>query len=117
MALKDFRGAAALDLLEDIMDPAQAIFGDKEIAETWKSGKPAIIKAKAILKTHKKDVLEILAAVEGVPVEEYHDNIFDMLKKVMDIVNDPDVRFLFRSQGQTVTSSGSATENTQGRAE
>ena len=114
MALKDFRGAAALDLLENILDPAQAIFSDQEAVENLKSGKSIFMKAKALLKTHKKDVLEILAAVAGVPVEEYRDNIFDMLKKVMDLINDPDVRILFQSQGQTGTSSGSATESTRG---
>ena len=117
MSLKDIRGKDALDLLEVILDPVQNIFGDPEIAAVFRdSTKSKLEQARAVLNTHKDDVIAVLAAVEGVPVDEYQDNLLQMIGKLMTLLNDPDMQFLFPSQRQvTSSSSGAATENTADR--
>lgn len=113
MGFKDIRGGDALELIERIIDPAQDILGDPEVVQAASDPTLSYLqKAKIVLKLHKRSVLEVLAAVDGVDVKEYNDNIIDMLRKIIELMNDPDLAFLFPSQGQIRPSSGSATENT-----
>lgn len=119
MRLSDFKGEEAIEVLGDIIEPLAMIIADKEIQELVKSGKkPAPIKfVKPALKNHKKEIIEVLAALNRKPVEEFEQEItlFNLPIMVVDLINDPEAQNLFRSQGQTnVTSSpltGSAMEN------
>lgn len=115
MKLSDFKGENALDLLADIIEPAAEILGDKEIAELYNGGwkKAAIVKI--AIKKHKKEVIEILAAMDGVPVEEYSCNVLTLPLKLLEILNDKEFMELFTFAGQTggAKSSGSPTENTE----
>ena len=113
MGITDIRDEEALDTLADIIEPAAEIFQDKELVDLIRSGN----KVKAIsvgIKGHKKSIMEILAALERVPVEEYHCGILTMPAKLLEILNSKAFSEVFISQGQKLVStfSGSATEST-----
>ena len=58
--------------------------------------------------------MEILAAMDGVPVEEYHCNVLTLPATLLELINDPEVSRLFTLQDQMTekTSSGPAMEST-----
>ena len=113
MRLSELRDEEALDALAELIDPVFEILGDPEIAAIERQGKPRSEMIKIALKKHKKAIIQILAATERVPVEEYHVDILTLPKKLIETLNDPDIQSLFSSQSQMTTgkSSGSATEN------
>ena len=113
MKLSEYQGEAALDILADLIEPAGEIMTDKEIGDVFKKNR---FKAIGLaIKNHKKAVMQIMATIDGVPVEEYKCNVFTLPAKILELLNDPDIVQLFTSQGQTgdATSSGSASENTE----
>ena len=113
MKLSEYQGESALDILADLIEPAGEIMSDKEIGEVFKKNR-----FKAIgmaIKNHKKAVMQIMATMDGVPVDEYKCNVFTLPVKILEILNDPDMIRLFQYQVQTgdAKSSGSASENTE----
>ena len=111
MKLSEYQGEAALDLLADLIEPAGEIMSDKESGEVFKKNR-----FKAIgmaIKNHKNAVMQIMAAMDGVPVEEYKFNVFTLPLKILGILNDPDMIQFFTYQGQTgdANSSGSVSAN------
>ena len=115
MKFSDFRGADALDLFADLLDPIANIASDEKFrAMVGKSGRADI--ARYLLKDKKADVLEILAKMNGTTVEEYNANAIEMLSQLMEIINDKEFVKFFQSQGLMAADVpfGSATENTTG---
>ena len=113
MKLSEYQGEAALDILADLIEPAGEIMSDKEIGEVFKKNR---FKAIGLaIKNHKKAVMQIMAVLDGVPVDEYKCNVFTLPAKILELLNDPDLIQLFTYQGQTgdANSSGSASENTE----
>ena len=76
--------------------------------------------APKLLKTHKDDVIGILAAFELQTVEEYKKKhkLMDVIKDMVNLVNELEVRQLFfsASTGATEEPSGDAQENTEEEA-
>ena len=112
MKLSEYQGEAALDLLAGMIEPAGEIMSDKDLGEVFKENR-----FKAIgmaIKNHKKAVMQIMATMDGVPVDEYKCNVFSLPVKILEILNDPEMIQLFQYQGQTgdAKSSGSASVNT-----
>ena len=113
MKLSEYQGEAALDILADLIEPAGEIMSDKEIGEVFKKDR---FKAIGLaIKNHKKAVMQIMAALDGVPVDEYKCNVFTLPAKILELLNDPALIQLFQYQGQTgdAKSSGSASVNTE----
>lgn len=112
------RSEMALDTFADILLPLSNIMSDAKVAEVYrdKEGGGMIAAVRATIKTHKEDIIEILATLDGVPVDEYEVSVMSLPVKVIKILNNPEVQTAFSGQGQKKkeTSSGSATENTQG---
>lgn len=109
MKINEIKGERALELLADMFEPMGRIMGDpviKGLAQDKSASK--IDMAKAIIKGHSKDTLEILALMDGVDIADgsamaaYRDTatIPIILRGVLDILNDPDVVSLFTWQGQ-----------------
>ena len=113
MKLSEYQGEAALDILADLIEPAGEIMTDKEIGEVFKKNRFRAIGL--AIKNHKKAAMQIMATIDGVPVEEYKCNVFTLPVKILELLNDPDIVQLFTYQGQTgdANSSGSASENTE----
>lgn len=113
MKLSEYQGEAALDILADLIEPAGEIMSDKQIGDIFKENR---FKAIGLaIKNHKMAVMQILATMDGVPVEEYKCNVFSLPVKILEILNDPEMIQLFQYQGQTgdANSSGSASVNTE----
>ena len=113
MKLSEYQGEAALDILADLIEPAGEIMSDKEIGDVFKENR---FKAIGLaIKNHKKAVMQILATMDGVPVEEYKCNVFTLPVKILELLNDSELIRLFTYQGQTgdAKSSGSASVNTE----
>ena len=113
MKLSEYQGEAALDILADLIEPAGEIMSDKEIGEVFKENR---FKAIGLaIKNHKKSVMQIMATIDGVPVEEYKCNVFTLPATILELLNDSELIQLFTYQGQTgdANSSGSASENTE----
>ena len=120
MRLSDFKGEEALDVLADIIEPLSLILSDKEIQELAKEkNTPAIKYVKPAIKNHKKELIEVLARLDKKSVKEYEKNLslITLPKQVLELINDPEVQNLFRSQEETkvtqLASSSPATENTE----
>ena len=114
--ISEYKDEEALDILADLIEPAETIFSDKDVQSAnsksmWKAVKVAI-------KKHKKEVMEIMAILDGVPVEDLHINVLSLPIKVMEVISDKDLVNFFVLQGQNMesTSSGSVMENTIGEA-
>lgn len=115
MKLSEYRDGEALDLLADLIEPVSSILADKDISKLQKNGASVARIASAAIKGHKDEVLRIMAALDGVPFEEYHCNLLTLPKRLIEILNDKDLLDFFNSQGQTQepNSSGSASVNTK----
>ena len=112
MKLTDYKDEEALDLLANLIEPASEILSDEEVRKASEEGKNARAVALAI-KNHKESVMAVLAAIDGVPVEEFHCNVLTLPLKLIELLNDPNVGQLFTFAGQTEEEkpSGSLTEN------
>ena len=113
MKLSEYQGEEALDILADLIEPACEIMSDKEIGDVFKK-----YRFKAIgsaIKNHKMAVIQIMATIDGVPVDEYKCNVFTLPVKILELLNDPALVQLFTYQGQMgdAKSSGSVSENTE----
>ena len=120
MKLSDYKGEEALDVLADIIEPLAMIISDKEIQELSKQKNvPAVRFIKPAIKNHKKELIQVLARLENQPVEEYEKTItiFTLPSQVLDLINDPEVQSLFRSQERSkltsLASSSPAMESTE----
>lgn len=117
MKLSEYRDGEALDLLAELIEPVASILADNDISALQKDGASIAKIASAAIKGHKEEVLRIMAALDGVPFEEYHCNILTLPKRLIEILNDKDLQNFFSSQGQTEepNSSGSASATTKAR--
>ena len=111
MRLSEYKGDEALDVLADLIEPSAEIFSDKKISAMYKDGatrKVDIIKA--VLKNHKKSIVEIMAALDREDPATYTVNLLSLPAKILEILNDPELESLFGSAAQTgaVNSSGAA---------
>lgn len=91
----------ALDTFADILIPLSTIMADAEIKDAYRAEGPVKAVSKAI-KKHKKEVVEILALMDGVPVEEYEVSVMTLPVKVLKILNDSAVQSAFSGQGQKI---------------
>lgn len=101
MKLSQYKNEDALDLIMDIMDPVAEILGDAnfaKLAQDESANKMTL--AKEAIKNHKKAVIQILATLNGVPVEEYQGTPMSMIKDALEILSDEELTEFFISQGQ-----------------
>lgn len=80
MKLSEVKGKRTLETIAAMVDPATRILSDEAVISVLKSAgeNTAEIAAKllpTLLKTHIDDIVEIMAAVNGVSVEDYVDKI------------------------------------------
>lgn len=94
MKLSEYKNEQALDILADILEPSSKIFSDKEVKKAFETG-DKIKGIKTVIKTHKKEIIEILAVLDGVPVVEYECNVLTLPVKLLEILNDTDLTSFF----------------------
>lgn len=109
--LSEIKGEDALDVLANIVEEVAEISGDAQFVLLART-KNKMGMVKQLLKEHKREILNILAYIEGEEPETYEPSLIEIPKMLLEFFNDPDLVSLFQSQ-DTVTSSGSATESTE----
>jgi len=117
MKLSEYKNEDALDLLADILDPLSEILTDEGVRQMAKDKDTTKIKAvQYLLKNQKKPIIQIMARLDGIPVEKYELDILSLPKKILEIMNDKELIDFFQQQGQMMASdiSGSAMESTEG---
>lgn len=114
--LSDYEGDAAIELWADLLEPIARILADEKIKELYQSGKPKLLLAKEILKTHKEDATEVINRIDPTPF-----NALTLISRVVSILTEieknEELNAFFDMGEQTATDSesfGSATENTEG---
>ena len=107
MKLSEIKGEQAIEVIADLIEPITNIATDKNCADTFKATKnegesreeaaARNIKAKIpyLLKSHKKDVANIVGILEGKNPEEL--NILQIFKGALELLNDKALMQLFSS--------------------
>lgn len=110
--LSEIKGERALEVIADLIDPISRMLKDEVFKKKIQDGDKLDV-VKYLLKSHKKDVLEILALINDEDPKTYAPSLISLPGMLMDLINDPDVMSLFESQSQSeqLASFGSATEN------
>lgn len=96
--LTEYSNEEAAGMLCELLEPASKIFSDNDFSESMK--KSLLAGAKTALKTHGKEVIDILSIYDGIPREEYTVNPFQILTKLMALLKDFELISAFTSQEQ-----------------
>lgn len=97
MKLTDIQNEQALDVLADIIEPTAEILADEEVQRIYKS-EPKLKLATYIIRNYKKNIIEIMARLDGADPAEYKFNLLTLPKKLLELLNDPDLADLFTLQ-------------------
>ena len=115
MKLSDIRGERVFDVIADVIGPVNNITTNKKTAKLFKGEKNKGESNKAytlrnikaglpyLLKTHKRRLMQIFAALEGVSPEEYAEktNLFTLTKSILEMLGDEALMGLFTSAAPT----------------
>lgn len=103
MKLSDIKGDRVLDVIADIIDPIANMVQDKDVAAMFKrEAVPDGMEARdffakrmckglhVLLKSHKADIIAVMAAIEGVTPEQYAASLDfpKLFTDVMELVTD-----------------------------
>lgn len=117
MRLSDIKGERTIDVIAEIIEPiaeiasdpkASELFGRRPLPEGMTAKEFALKRissgAPALLKDHKKSIIAILAAINGIEPEEYTETLgfIKLLKDVSELLTDDVFVGLFTS-AQTET--------------
>lgn len=128
MKLSDIKGDRVLDVIADIIDPIANMVQDKDVAAMFKrEAVPEGMDARdffakrmckglpVLLKSHKADIVAVMAAIEGVTPEQYAASLDfpKLFTDVMELVTDNAfLDFLSSSEtGKGADAPGSASAN------
>lgn len=132
MKLSDIKGDRVLDVIADIIDPIANMVQDNDIAAMFKrEAVPDGMEARdffakrmckglpVLLKSHKADIIAIMAAIEGVTPEQYTASLDfpKLFTDVMELVTDDAfLNFLSSSEtGKGADAPGSASASSEAR--
>lgn len=108
MKISDFKDEQALDVLADILEPLGEILTDENVRAAAKE-KNKLKAVKYAIKNHKKQVMYIMAVLDGKSPAEYHCNLITLPVKLLEILNDPMITEVFNSQSQETGGNASGT--------
>lgn len=107
MRLSEIKGERVFDVIADIIEPACNIMQDKDAAaifdhtekqpDDMTTSEYVISKVKRsmpkLMRTHKDDLITILATVNGIDKDEYRDNLTmpKLIQGVYEILTDEDL--------------------------
>lgn len=128
MKLSDIKGDRVLDVIADIINPIANMVQDKDVAAMFKrEAVPDGMEARdffakrmckglpVLLKSHKADIIAVMAAIEGVTPEQYAVSLDfpNLFTDVMELVTDDAfLDFLSSSEtGKGADAPGSASAN------
>ena len=105
--ISEIQDGDAIDLLADILEPMAELFSKDEVMQAIRAEESRLHIAKVLLKSGKEEIIEILAALKGVPKEEYHANLVAMLADLMELINDKELMSFFQMQVSMITDDAS----------
>ena len=91
--LAEIKDNEALDLLADMLEPMITISSDPELKKM--KGEDRLKIVQYIIRNHKEPIMQILAMLDGVPVEEYHCSVLTLPATLLELFNHPEVSKLF----------------------
>lgn len=94
MKLSEIKNEEALDVLAEIIEPASTIISDEEVKRIFKT-EPKLKLVSYICKQYKKEIIEIMARLDGAEPENYSFNLITLPKKVLELLNDEELKDLF----------------------
>ncbi len=132
MKLSDIKGDRVLDVIADIIDPIANMVQDKDVAAMFKrEAVPDGMEARdffakrmrkglpVLLKSHKADIIAVMAAIDGVTPEQYAASLDfpKLFTDVMELVTDEAfLNFLSSSEtGKGADAPGSASVSSEAR--
>ncbi len=117
MRLSDFKDEQGIEVVAKLLSPIGNIAADKELAALREHHRHMGDFASALLQRHSRDVMDILAILDGKDPADYHCTAGSVLLGVLDLLSDPELMALFGLQRQTPASSGSASATIEAQAE
>ena len=114
MRLADIKGEKAFEVLANILTPISVLAQDDEFKRLRKE-ESTMVAVQYLLREYPSELKEIIAYLDMEDPATYEVSLLTLPKKVIELINDPEVLALFPSQGQQMgeTSTGSATGNTE----
>lgn len=114
--LQDVKGEEALDVLADVLEYAvELVRNEKVLAAINNNGFRDIETVKLLIKEGKREIIHIMAVIDGKPYDEFLKTLDLLTLPVMlyETFNDEALQSVFLSQVQTTgaPSSGPVTEN------
>ena len=97
MKITEFENEQAIDLVADLIDPLTVILADPEV-QRINASEPKLALAKYILKHHKEGIVEIMARLDGADPKTYKFNPLTLVKKLLDLLSEPEIAELFTLQ-------------------
>ena len=115
MKLSEIRGERVFEVIADLIGPVTVLAEDEKVKALFRGEKKKGESNKAytmrsvrtnlpyLLKTHKGELMQIFAVLDGKPVEEYAGNVnlFTLTKGIMEMFNDEALLELFTSAAST----------------
>jgi len=101
MNISDFKNEDAIDLIADLIEPVSRIMQDEKVRKNIAIKEKQIDAIKTALKTHKSDILEIMARLEGVEVKDLNATPISIIAKCIQILNDKDMTDFLSSLAET----------------
>jgi len=112
MKLSEIKGDRAVEVIADLIEPVANIASDKECADLF-SVKPVkgedgnvtarkhlVKKVPLLLKTHKRDVIQIIATLDGKSIDDM--NLFNIMQSLISMIQDEALIELFTSAARSV---------------
>ena len=112
MKLSEIKGERAIEVIADLIEPIANIASDKDCADLF-SVKPVkgedknatarkhiVKKVPVLLKTHKRDVIQVIATLDGKSIDDM--NLFSITAALIGIVQDEALIELFTSAARSV---------------
>jgi len=112
MKLSEIKGERAVEVIADLIEPIANIASDKECSDLF-SVKPVkdedkkvtarkhlVKKVPLLLKTHKRDVIQIIATLDGKTIDEM--NLFSITAALIGMIQDEALIELFTSAARNV---------------
>lgn len=111
----DLKDEQLFDSLADAIEPIVTIYESEKISKLIEEDSK-VAKAKiavAILRDFQPEAKQVLAAVNGVPVDEFECTFLGLSNGIMEILNNKEIMSFFTSLLQTMKTFGSVMENTE----
>lgn len=111
MRLSEFKDEQGIEVVAKLLVPIGKIAANAKNAP--KKDGTMLEFASAMLQNSPREVMEMLAILDGKDPASYHCNAGTVLVDVFNMLSDPELMMLFGLQRQNPASSGSASETTE----